>query len=247
MFRLVPPAGTPISMADLSRTVARRLKLGAGTDQLEKKFAALMDVRHCFSFNSGRAALTCLLRVVAGKAQSGRDEVVIPAYTCYSVPAAIIRAGLKIRLVEVNLHDLDYDYEQFKNLDLSRVLAVISCNLFGIPSDVDRLRTVLGSEPICLIDDAAQAMGVHDGKHLCGCRGDVGIFSLGRGKNLSTYSGGLLVTNDDNMALEIGNAARELPSQSLAAEVVLTSKIALASLLLRPNLYWIPDHLPFLH
>lgn len=247
MFRLVPPAGTPTSIVDLAHMVACRINSGAGTAQLEKKFTVLIGVRHCFSFNSGRAALTCLLKAAAGKAQSGRDEVVIPAYTCHSVPAAIVSSGLKIRLVDVNLRDLDYDYEQFKNLDLSRVLAVISCNLFGIPSDVYRLRTMLGSEPICLIDDAAQAMGVQDDKHFCGCRGDAGIFSLGRGKNLSTYSGGLLVTNDDSLALEISKAISEFPNQSLAAEVVLTSKIALASLLLRPSLYWIPDRLLFLH
>jgi perosamine synthetase len=247
MFRLVPPAGTPTSLVELTHMIVRRLELGTGTDQLEKKFAALMGIRHCFSFSSGRTALTCLLKVVARRAKSGRDEVVIPAYTCFSVPAAIIRAGLKIRLVDVNLHDLDYDYEQFKNLDLSRVLAVIGCNLFGIPSDVERMRHMLGSEPICLIDDAAQAMGVHHDKYLCGCRGNAGIFSFGRGKNLSTYSGGLLVTNDDNLALEIDLAASDLPDQSLAMETFLIAKIALASLLLRPNLFWIPDRMPFLH
>jgi perosamine synthetase len=246
MFRLVPPAGTLITMSDLARMVRLRLRSGSSTDSFERKLRGLMNVRHGVAFNSGRSALTCLLTAMAVRAQSKRDEVILPAYTCFSVPAAVIKAGLRVRLIDISLSDLDYDYDQFRHADLSRVLAVISCNLFGIPSDTARLESMLKDRQIFVIDDAAQAMGTMVGDIACGCRGDAGIFSFGRGKNLSTCSGGMVVTNDDDLAATIGRLMDSLPGFGAAQEAVLAAEIALTGLLLRPCLYWIPDNLPFL-
>ena len=75
-------------------------------------------------------------------------------------------------------------------------------HLFGIPSDVDRTRRICEEKGIFLVEDAAQAMGVEHGGRKLGTLGDVGFFSLGRGKNISCGSGGIILTSSADIAEE---------------------------------------------
>jgi dTDP-4-amino-4,6-dideoxygalactose transaminase len=84
-------------------------------------------VRHAFLLSSGRAALTVLLQAL--RREPGRREVVIPAYTCFSVPSAIARAGLTVRLCDVDPKTLDLDLNALVRLDLSRVVAIVPSGL----------------------------------------------------------------------------------------------------------------------
>jgi perosamine synthetase len=114
--RTLPPAAAPIYFKDL---IAGLRGLVRGRDQLEQfqgELKAYFDVKHCFLVSSGRAALTIILRALR-ELHPERDEVLIPAFTCYSVPSAIARAGLKVRLCDVNAETLDFDFAQ-----LSRIL-----------------------------------------------------------------------------------------------------------------------------
>ena len=80
---------------------------------------------------------------------STRNEVIIPAYNCYSVPAAIQRAGLKPRLCDVRPATLGIDTDKLAGRDYSRVLAVLSANLYGVPNDLGAIECDLPPPP-CL-------------------------------------------------------------------------------------------------
>jgi dTDP-4-amino-4,6-dideoxygalactose transaminase len=246
MLRLVSPAGTPIRFADHIKMAGKRLGSGDASLEFGEKLKQLTGAKHCFLFGSGRAALTCLLTSLIDESDPARDEVVIPAYTCFSVPAAIIRAGFKVRPVDIDPENLDYNAAQLSRLNLERVRAIIGCNLFGVLTDMDRLRQTIGDQPVTLIDDAAQSLGCRIDGRASGCRGRAGLYSLGRGKNLSAYAGGVLVTDDTQLAERVGAALDRLSPVSPVGEISTAVKIALAGLLLRPSLYWIPANLPFL-
>src|SRR5439155_14221538 len=91
-----------------------------------------------------------------------------------------------------------------------------------------------------------QAMGVESQGRCLGTIGDVGIFSLGRGKNITCGSGGIIVSNSDQMAEAIGQQYRRLAVPRLFEALKGFAQVALMAAFVRPRLYWIPAAMPFL-
>lgn len=246
MFRLIPPAGTAISFHDIIKMVSLRLHESSCSKHFEKALINYTNAKHCYLFNSGRTVMVFILKALSKQTDDSKNEVVIPAYTCFSVPAAIARSGLKIRLVDIDPMTMDYNYEKLFNIDFTKVLAIMAGNLFGIVSDWQKLWSIAKDKGVFLIDDAAQSMGSgYEGKP-SGILGDVGFYSLGRGKNLSVYSGGILLTNDDKIADSIKDDILNMRKCSYSCEMNSLILIIVYSLLLKPWLYWIPDMMPFL-
>lgn len=248
MFRLVPPAGSPLRVRDLGRAFGRRL---AGTPSgfvasVSNYFAQGNSATPaCFLLSSGRAAQAVALSAIRQTSSPERTSVILPAWTCYTVAASIVRAGLRVQPVDIDPRTLDYS-DQLEKTDLSKCAALIACNLFGIPNDMRRLRTIAANAGAVLIDDAAQAFGLASSAGPCGGCGDIGMVSLDRGKNLSTYSGGILVVRVPRLAGIIASAYRDVPVPSLRHDMALAVKMAAVGLLSHPRLYWLPNKLPFL-
>ena len=206
-FRFVPPAGTPISVADLLGSIGAALISADTLMQFKEAVRVRVGVRYCDFVSTGRAGLT--LALLALKALDGgkRDEVVIPAYTCFSVPSSVIKAGLKVRLADVNPTTLDFVPSALEKLDGSRVLAVVATNLYGLPSDLPSITRLAHDRGIYVVDDAAQCLGGQVGGRPSGTWGDVGIYSFDKGKNVTSIDGGVLLTNSDQVAeAKIGRA-----------------------------------------
>jgi len=214
-------------------------------DRFRRELKEQFGVKHCFLVSSGQAAFTLILRTL--KALSpGRDEVLIPAFTCYSVPASIVRAGLRIRLCDVHPDRLDFDYAQLSAIPTARVLAAVPTHLFGLPADVAGLRALLRDPGVAIVEDAAQAMGEAGEGGKLGTLGDVGFFSLGRGKAFSCVEGGVILTNRDDIADRLSGIVPRLPRYGLMSLLTLMLKAAALMALLRPGLFWLPRNLPFL-
>lgn len=246
MFYLVPPAGTPITLSDILHTIKTRISSDSLAEIFADKIKNHAKVKYCFFFNSGRTALASILYSLYILADNKKTEVVIPAYTCFSVAAAIAKSGLKIRLVDIDPLTMDYDYEKLEDLNSENVLAIIGCNLFGILSDWSNLVSIAKEKNVYLIDDAAQSMGTLFLAKASGTLGDVGFYSLGRGKNLSTVSGGILITDNEEIATEIEKNIKNLKTPGLIAEMNALLKIVLYSMFIKPSLYWVPNRLPLL-
>ncbi|RKX26513.1 MAG: hypothetical protein DRP47_08050 [Candidatus Zixiibacteriota bacterium] len=246
MFRLLSPAGTPVNYSDLLRAINLRLGQTDIEKLLVEKLYHLTKAKYCYFVNSGRTGLTLTLKVLAQMSDPVKTEVVIPAYTCFSVAAAIIRAGLKVRLIDIDPVTLDYDYNQLSTLSMENVLSIVGCNLFGIPSNWEELKSVIGGNDTFLIDDAAQAMGGRLGEKALGLQGDIGFYSLDRGKNMTAYSGGIIVTDREDIAEYLTNLMRTLPRPGLVSEAIYGIKLFLYSNLLHPHCYWLPSMIPFL-
>jgi perosamine synthetase len=245
MMRFVPPAGSPLKMMQILNSVRSAIPSNGHANQGLQAVGARLAVKHIFGTSSGRAALWLMLKSLH-RLHPDRDVVALPAYTCFSVPAAIIRAGLKMCPVEIDPKTLDFDPSQLSAIPEERLLCIIPCNLFGFPSDIAAVRDAARPRGAYVIDDAAQALGsTRDGK-LAGTRGDGGIYSLGRGKSLGSVAGGLLVTDSDEIAAAIRAEEQELVASGAAAGGKLLLKMFSYSLMVRPGLFWIPNSLPFL-
>jgi perosamine synthetase len=211
---------------------------------LENSVRQYFGAKHVFLVSSGKAALTMTLMGL--KAASSRTEVVIPAYTCYSMPAAVISAGLRPILCDINPSTFDFDHDQLAATLNDNTLCVVAHHLFGIPSDIDRVRALCHARGIIVIEDAAQAMGIESRGRKLGTLGDVGVFSLGRGKNMTCGSGGIVITESDAIAATLAALWPRLESPLPAESLMDFAKLAFMAIFIQPRLYWIPNALPFL-
>ncbi len=243
--RTLPPAAAPIYCRDIANGFVGILRGRREVDRFEGEIREYFGV-HCFTLSSGRAALTVILRALRAL-RPQRSVVVIPAYTCYSVAAPVARAGLSVRLCDIDPRTLDFDYAQLEGIatrDPRKILAVIPAHLFGLPSDIDRLKGITAGHDIFVVEDAAQVFGGKDSKgNKLGTRGDVGFFSLGRGKPLTTVEGGIVITGSDDIAREIDGQMKRMKQSPMVPLIV---KALLLSLFIHPRLYWFPKSLPFL-
>lgn len=251
MFRFVAPAGAPLELAQILRSAGASLTRQAGlvrngaTEEAAKPLAAWLSCRYAFTSSSGRAALALILRSLA-RLRPGRGVVALPAYTCYTVPAAVVRAGLKFHPLEINPENLDVVPEQLERLPGEGVLAILTSNLFGLLNDTDRIRQAARARGAFVIDDAAQALGATRNGCPAGLLGDVGFYSFGRGKALATMEGAVIVTNSEEIAAAIQRESAGTRPASPFHSLGLLVQMLAYSVLLHPRLYWIPNSLPFL-
>lgn len=244
--RTLPPAVAPISILNIVHGMMALFRgdqaMNVFTTQLKEHF----NVKHCFLLSSGKASLTLILQALK-ELHPDRDEVLIPAFTCYSVPAAIIRAGLKVRICDVEPETLDFDYRELsEQLSYPRILCVIPTQLFGVTANVPRVWELIGTRKITIVEDAAQSLGAEFNGRKVGTLGDVGLFSLGRGKAFSTVSGGVVVTNSDEIGAVLASRFAAIPSCSVKEQIILALYATALAVLSRPVLFWIPKSLPFL-
>src|SRR5204862_4995012 len=113
--RTLPPAATPIGIREIISGVCGIFRGQRELDRFESELKEHFGVKHCFLVSSGKAALTLILLALK-ELSLDRDEVLIPAFTCYSVPSSVVRAGLRIRLCDLRPDSLDFDFDQLSTL-----------------------------------------------------------------------------------------------------------------------------------
>ena len=207
-------------------------------------FAAHLQVRYAFGVSSGRAALAVILRALH-RLRPNRQTVALPAYTCFSVPAAVVRAGLRLKLVEMDLDTLDLDRHRLHESLGNDVLCVVTSSLFGLVNDVPGLRNIARGNDVFVVDDAAQSFGAVRYGRASGTLGDVGFYSLGRGKPLAG-EGGIIVTDSEEIANVLQKELMLLPNMVWSQNAAVFLRLMISFALLDPRLYWIPNSLPFL-
>ena len=213
-------------------------------NRLSEEIKDYFGVNYVFFASSGRAALYLILQAL--KSLSPKQQVVIPAYTCFSVPSAIVKAGLKVSLCDINPETFDFDPSELEKTIGQDTLCVLPSHLFGLPSDMDQITRLCKDRDIFVVEDAAQAMGgKYNGKRL-GTIGDVGFFSFARGKNITCGSGGIVVTDSAQIADAVERQYAELVHSSATETISEFLQIAAMSLFINPELYWLPAGLPFL-
>ncbi len=245
-FRFIPPAGTPVRFADVAGTIGASLAGKEMVEQFKADLCARVGVRHCELVSTGRAAMTLALLALKEVDGGKRNEVIIPSYTCFSVPSSVVKAGLQVRVADVDPETLDFAPEQLERLDGNRVLAVIATNLYGLPNDMERWRRLTKDRGVYLIDDAAQCLGGSIAGRPSGTWGDIGLYSFDKGKNVTTIDGGALVTNSDRLATAISEKAKTLQNNTVSESVSHLVKLLVYAAFLHPRRYWIPNALPFL-
>ncbi|UWQ44433.1 DegT/DnrJ/EryC1/StrS family aminotransferase [Leisingera aquaemixtae] len=165
------------------------------TALLEQEFAAQMGAKYCLAVASGGYALATSLRAIG--VQPG-DNVLTNAFTLAPVPGSIASVGAVPVFVEVT-EDLTIDLEDLAaKADQAKVLML--SHMRGHLCDMDRLMEICNAAGITVIEDCAHTMGASWNGVLSGRHGAVGCYSCQTYKHVNSGEGGLLVTDDDEIA-----------------------------------------------
>lgn len=242
--RYLAPTAALVSWADIIRGCLGLVWGQRYRAKLEAELKQYFGIKHVFLFSSGKVALATTIRALS--VDSSRRKVLIPAYTCFTVPSAVIRGGGQVVLCDVDPRTLDFVFDDLKRVLDRETLCVVVPHLLGQRANLQRVRDIAATHGVAVVEDAAQAMGVKDGEHFLGTRGDVGFFSLGRGKNLSAGSGGVLLTQSEKIAEAVKAVIRDMPEPSPLQRVQNLAMMVAMKLLIHPRLYWFPAGLPFL-
>jgi perosamine synthetase len=246
-FRLLPPAAAPLDVQDLWHGAQGLVRRRSATHVFESDLKRALGVEHVFGTSSGRAALTMILRALHAIAPQRRN-VIVPAYTCFSVAAAVVKAGLNVVPCDIEPDTFDFDFDALAGLIArTQPLCVVSTHLFGFAADVGRARALCRARGVFVVDDAAQGFGIVTEQGALGTLGDVGFYSFGRGKSVTSVHGGAIVTGSPAIAQKLAEELEELPVPSLFTELMILMQALAISCLLRPAIYWLPASLPFLN
>lgn len=179
------------------------------TDILEASLREYFKVKHVFLMRSGRSSLFVIL-----KALNKPGKVLMPAYNCRNVPESAWFAGYSPMLLDPDLETLNVPPERYLNRLTEDVSAIFAISLFGIPYDVRPLVDAARHKGILLVEDAATAMGSRVGGRLTGTIGDVGVISFQDTKLLSAHTGGVIITNNDQIAQKIAAFLEDVPREN---------------------------------
>jgi len=167
---------------------------------LEEDFKKYLGVKHAISFNSGRSALIAILNSLGLEKDS---EVLLQVFTCNATANPIIWSGLKPVYVDCNETTFNIDVEDLKRKITERSRAVIVQHTFGLPANMDEILEICCQNNLILIEDCAHSLGAEYKGKLIGTFGKAAFFSFSRDKVISSVYGGMVVTNDDELAKKI--------------------------------------------
>jgi dTDP-4-amino-4,6-dideoxygalactose transaminase len=226
-MRKIPSSGTPIFFSE----IIKPLFMGIEGDFAKalKKYFRIADF---FVTGSGTCALYLILEALK-RLYPDKKTVILPAYTAPVLKLPCDKAGLKIALCDITLEDYGYDFKNLSSIIDNNVLCIVSVELFGIPPEVAGIKKF----KVPVIDDAAQAMGSICKGKMAGTMGMAGIVSFHRGKNLSTYSGGGLLSCSAELTEVIEREIRLLPRPQWKEEILAFMKVLAISHLINPYMY----------
>ena len=235
MLRKIPTTAVPLSIFEVLRGFKSFFGNRSYIKEFESNFAKYMGSNHAFSFNCCTASIYIFLKAI--KRLSNKQEVVIPAYTVPTLVLPIRKAGLKPVLCESSLNTFTMDFERLPDVINDNTLCVLPIYHFGFPYEIDLPLKLARDNEFFVLEDTAQAPGATLNGKKVGTLGDAGCFSLCRGKNFSTFSGGMLVANSDELANLIKEERDLLPGQKFSFEITVPLILTAYSLVTRPVIY----------
>ena len=173
---------------------------GNKTKEFEEEFARYIGVNHAIAVSSGTAALHIAL---AALGIGPGDEVLVPAYTFTSSATAILMQNAIPVFVDVDSLTYNLDLGDAERKVSENTKAMIVVHLFGLPADMNKVMKFAEEHDLYVIEDCAQAHGAKYRGKVVGSIGHVGTFSFYESKNMMTGEGGMVTTNDDELAERI--------------------------------------------
>ena len=174
---------------------------GPKVDQFQKEFSKFVETKHSIATSSGTTALHTAL-LAAGVTPG--DEVITTPFTFAATSNSILYSNATPVYADITPETFNLNPEKIEEKITDKTKAIVPVHLYGQPADMDAINEIAEKHDLKVIEDAAQAHGaVYKGKKI-GSIGDLGCFSFYPTKNMTTSEGGMVTTNDDDLAEKSG-------------------------------------------
>ena len=165
--------------------------------EFEEKFANWIGAKYGIATNSGTSALhVALLACGIGEG----DEVITTPFTFIASGNAIVYTGATPVFADIDLDTYTIDPDSIEDLITDKTKAILPVQLYGQAADMDKIREIAEKHDLKIIEDAAQAHGAEYNGEKVGTLGDMACFSFYPTKNMTTSEGGMITTDDEELA-----------------------------------------------
>lgn len=170
---------------------------GTKVQAFERAFADYQQARHGVCVVNGTAALELALRAVG---VGPGDEVITTPYTFIATVNATISVGAIPVFVDIEPETASIDVDQIEDAITLKTKAILPVHIAGQPANMDDILAIAQKHNLRVVEDACQAWGAEWRGQRVGALGDLGTFSFQASKNITAGEGGIIVTNDDQLA-----------------------------------------------
>ena len=202
MSNIKVPIAKPIIGEEEIENVVEVLKSGMIAQgpkvaEFEEKYAEWVGAEYGIAVNSGTAALhVALLSCGIGEG----DEVITTPFTFIASGNSILYTGAKPVFADIDLDTYTIDPDSIEDLITENTKAILPVQLYGQSADMDKINQIAEKHGLIVIEDAAQAHGATFHGENVGTMGDMSCFSFYPTKNMTTSEGGIITTNDEDLA-----------------------------------------------
>jgi perosamine synthetase len=180
---------------------------GEDCELLEQQISTLMQIDHAVCMPQARVGLYLAIRA----AVEPDREVILSPNTIADVINMVICAGAIPVFCDIDPITGNIDPDLVEPLITQRTAAILVTHLYGLVAPMEQLKRIALTHNLVLIEDAAQAFGARFNGQWAGTLGDIGIFSFGMAKNITSFFGGMLVTSNSRIAKSIRRNLSEFP------------------------------------
>ncbi len=170
---------------------------GKKVREFEEKFAAFQDAKFGVTASSGTTALEAALLALGVGAG---DEVIVPPYTFMATASAVLRINAIPIFADIDGNTLCIDPDDVERKITDKTKAIIPVHLAGYVADMDRLNEIAKKHDLSVLEDACHSWGSRWKGKGTGALGHCGVFSFQASKNLNSAEGGIILTNDEELA-----------------------------------------------
>lgn len=192
-------------------TVTGRVRRGDAVERLEEALAATVGAKYAVAMPLARVGIYFAIKALIKPGQ----KVILSPYTIADVVNMVVLAGGNPVFADVERETCNIDAGEVERLIDDNTGAVMATHFYGLACDIERIAAICKARGVPLIEDAAQAFGVRVNGRRVGTFGTVGIYSFGMYKNVNSFFGGMITTDDANVRNRIAKEMAALPYQSL--------------------------------
>lgn len=173
------------------------LAQGEVVEEFEDKFAAYIGTDYAIATNSGTSALHTAL---AAQGIKEGDEVITTAFSFFATASCVLMQNATPVFVDIDPKTYNIDPALIEAKISDRTKAIIPVHLYGQPCEMREIRDIAKANNLAVIEDAAQAHGAEYKAKKVGAIGDIGVFSFYSTKNIITGEGGMITTDNEEIA-----------------------------------------------
>ena len=194
---VVPEITNQDKKAILSSLNQNLLTDGPKLREFEKKFAKFCGANYAVGVSNATAALHLSLKALG---IGHNDQVIIPDITFVATANSVLFTGATPVIVDINENDFNISIDSIKKSITKKTKAIIPVHFAGKPCDMNSIKTIAKKYNLKIIEDCAHAIGAKIRNKHVGMFGDAGCFSFYPTKNLTTFEGGMIITNSKKTA-----------------------------------------------